>query len=391
MASRLVSPRVEGFSVDDFFKEYGAALDSGTAALFAGAGLSQPSGYVNWRELLRGFAEELGLDVDVEQDLVAVAQYHINANNKKRDRLNQQLVNQFVNTARRTPSHEVLARLPIRTFWTTNYDALIEQALSDVGKKPDVKLANARLTTTRPGWDAAVYKMHGDPSDPNQIVITRDDYEAYERDHTLLLQALQSDLVNKTFLFLGFSFTDPNLEHVLGQLRAVVGDSSRSHYAVMRRTNRQDYSRLEHYRYEANKQQLRLQDLRNYGVHTVIVDRYAEIQDILAELERRYHRRSVMVSSAAHDFAPFGRTRLEEFCQTLGARLIRDDYNLVSGFGLGTGSAVIAGSLEALYEQYPIPGIEQRLRLRPFPQGSVPRGMTGAEFYRRYRLDMIQN
>ena len=56
--------------LEEFLKDFTTALDEGYAALFAGAGLSRPSGYVDWKELLRGVADDLGLSVDVETDLI---------------------------------------------------------------------------------------------------------------------------------------------------------------------------------------------------------------------------------------------------------------------------------------------------------------------------------
>ena len=51
------------------------AIREGNAAVFAGAGLSRPSGFVVWKELLRPLAEDIGLNIDDEYDLTAVAQY----------------------------------------------------------------------------------------------------------------------------------------------------------------------------------------------------------------------------------------------------------------------------------------------------------------------------
>jgi hypothetical protein len=58
-----------------FLREYIKALRDGNAAVFAGAGLSRPSGFVVWKELLRPLAEDIGLNIDDESDLTAVAQY----------------------------------------------------------------------------------------------------------------------------------------------------------------------------------------------------------------------------------------------------------------------------------------------------------------------------
>lgn len=368
-----------GMDAEQFFAEYGEAIDRGTAAIFSGAGLSMPSGFVDWKTLLRKLAAELGLDMNIEDDLVAVAQYHLNANNGDRSSLNQLLVAEFSRTASPSPSQHAIARLPIRTYWTTNYEALLEDALKANGRKPDVKAKTSRLTTSVPDADCVVYKMHGSLEDPNEMVITREDYGRYARDHAPLLAVLQSELLTKSFLFLGFSFTDPNLEFVLAQIRAWVGASPRKHYAVMRR---------EADAYKANKQRLRVDDLKRYGIHTVLVDEYADIPRLLEELERRYYRRQVVVSGAWEDPAPLGGDALNDLCTSLGRRLIRDNYNVVTGFGNQVGSSVIMGSVEALYSK-PEAHLERRLRLRPFPQ-SKPSDMDEEAFKTRYREDMIR-
>lgn len=382
-----------GLNTDTFYRDFGAAIDAGAAAVFAGAGLSRPAGYVDWRGLLADFAAELGLDIDTEPDLVAVAQYHLNANNRDRSRLNQRLAEEFSDTARVTASHQVIARLPIRTLWTSNYDRALERAYEAVGKRVQVIAAGAGMTVTRPGGDAVLHKMHGDADRPEELIITRDDYERYAGTHGPVLTALQADLTSKTFLFLGFSFADPNLGFLLGRLRAAFGDNPRTHYTIMRRVDPADYRggrRGTAYRYARTRQRLRVEDLRRYGIQTVLVDDYAEIPQLLEELERRYYRRSIFVAGAAADFAPLGRERLERLCHRLGARIVDDGYNLVSGFGVGVGSPLIMGALDRLYREER-PDADRRLRLRPFPQTDPvdPAGPTRAEIWRRYRTEMV--
>lgn len=88
------------------------------------------------------------------------------------------MLDKFSRDAEITPNHRILARLPISTYWTTNYDKLVEKALEDAGKRPDVKYTDDQLALTVPHRDAVVYKMHGDISEPAKAVliktITRD-------------------------------------------------------------------------------------------------------------------------------------------------------------------------------------------------------------------------
>ena len=86
------------------------------------------------------------------------------------------------------------------------------------------------LSTTLSESDAIVYKMHGDYLDPSTCVITKDDYELYNEKRQLFTTALQGDLVSKTFLFIGFSFEDPNLKYILSRIRNLLDENRRTHY-----------------------------------------------------------------------------------------------------------------------------------------------------------------
>jgi hypothetical protein len=65
-------------AIDSFIEIYVQALHDQNAAIFAGAGLSIPAGLVNWKELLKDIASDIGLDVNKEDDLITVAQFHVN-------------------------------------------------------------------------------------------------------------------------------------------------------------------------------------------------------------------------------------------------------------------------------------------------------------------------
>ena len=69
---------------------------------------------------------------------------------------------------------------------------------------------------------------------PDEVVMSKEDYERYTVKHPIFQNVLEGDLVHKTFLFLGFSFSDPNLNYMLGHLDALLEESKHEHYAVMR-------------------------------------------------------------------------------------------------------------------------------------------------------------
>ena len=88
-------------------------------------------------------------------------------------------------------NHRILARLPIHTYWTTNYDKLIEKALEEAKKVPDVKHEMRQLSVTRRDRDVSVYKMHGDVDHPADAIICKDDYEAYPLTMSAFVSALR--------------------------------------------------------------------------------------------------------------------------------------------------------------------------------------------------------
>jgi hypothetical protein len=350
-----------------FVNDYVAAIHDENAAVFAGAGLSIPAGLVNWKELLREIAAEVGLDVDQENDLVAVAQYHLNERGS-RHRINQALVSEFAGRAELTENHSILASLPIRTYWTTNYDALLEQALKAAGKTPDVKSTPENLTTTTARRDAVVYKMHGDVSQPHETVVTRDDYEQYGRKRQLFSTALQGDLVSKTFLFLGFSFSDPNLDHVMSRVRVLLGQNVRTHYYLLRRVHRNDFKTKKQADYAAVKQELQLKDLRRYGIVGVLVDDYSDYTSVLRRVAQRFRRSRVFISGSADGYAPWSDAGAQRLIHDIARQLVRDGFGIVSGAGVGVATHVINGALDAL-ERENTRVISERLMLRPFPLG----------------------
>lgn len=365
-----------------------AALDEGVAAFFVGAGLSHVAGFVDWRGLIRDIAEELHLDVDRETDLIALAQYHVN---QKRGRaaINQKLINEFTKDAVVTENHRLIASLPVSAVWTTNYDTLLEEAFREAQKRADVKVAATSLATTRPKRDVTIYKMHGDVTAPDEAVLTKTDYETYQLRRNLFSVALQGDLVSKTFLFLGYSFSDPNIDYILARIRGLLGDNRREHFCVMRsipKPKGRGRARAQH-EYDLRKQELRIEDLKNYGIQTHLVDEYDEIPGILRELNARVNRKNIFVSGSAEDFGPLGKDRLEGLARGLGAGIMDRGYNLVTGLGLGIGGAVTIGAMEALYRSL-ASHLDERATLRPFPQFDPTSG-TRKAFWTRHREEMI--
>ncbi|RXR16316.1 hypothetical protein EQG63_11895 [Flavobacterium amnicola] len=374
-----------------FINEFINEINNGDAAIFAGAGLSAASGFVNWKGLLRDLAEEIGLDVDRESDLITVAQYYCNTYN--RAKINDKIINEFTTDKKGNINHQVLSRLDIDTFWTTNYDQLIESTLRENGKIVDIKIVKEHFARYIKKKNAVVYKMHGDKDSPHEAVLTKDDYDYYNTKRELFSTALRGDLLSRKFLFIGFSFDDPNLDFILSRIKILLEEHTPNHYCFFKEIKESDYTgktpdqNHEDFLYDEIKQKLKIADLRRYGINAIMVNEYSEITEILLEIEKRIKRKNIFISGAAHDYAPYTEDEAKNFIHVLSYKLAEKEYKIVSGYGLGIGSIVINGALDyKLNSNYH--NLDDLLILRPFPQ--IQSGKkTIPEIWTEYREDMI--
>ncbi len=378
-------------SIKEFEREYLKALKEESAGLFAGAGLSRASGFVNWKELLREFASDIGLEVDREDDLVGLAQYYYNSRGGNRNSISNKIICEFTKESMENENLNILSTLPIEVYWTTNYDSLIEDTLlKHANRKVDVKRSVENLSTTLPSRDAIVYKMHGDVTLAHEAVIIRDDYESYNEKRQLFTTSLQGDLVSKTFLFIGFSFEDPNLTHILSRIRILLGEEhNRMHYCFIREVNENDYKEHEDYIYDKTKQNLRVQDLRRYGISAVMVKEYNDITESLKRIEFKHKLNNILISGSAEIYGEMSKEDASKFIYNFTKLLVERDYKIITGFGNGIGSYVISGAIEEIFLNK-FGHVSDYLVPRPFPFLNLEQENRD-KFIKQYRENLIND
>ncbi|WP_211092494.1 SIR2 family protein [Chitinophaga eiseniae] len=377
----------------NFINEFVIEINNGDAAIFAGAGLSAPNGFVDWKGLLRDLATEIGLDIEKETDFLSLAQYYCNSFN--RSKINDKIINEFTTLRDGNINHQILSRLGIDTFWTTNYDKLIEKTLEKEGKIVDVKIIKEHFARYIKKKNAVVYKMHGDKDSPHEAVLTKDDYDYYNTKRELFSTALRGDLLSRKFLFIGFSFDDPNLDFVLSRIKILLEEHTPNHYCFFKEINASNYNdskktvekNHEDYIYDQVKQKLKIADLKRYGINAIMIKDYSDITKILIEIEKRIKRKNIFISGAAHTYQPYSDDEAKNLIHSLSYKLAEKDYKIVSGYGLGIGSIVINGALDfKLNSNYR--NLDDLLILRPFPQ-TQSGNRNISEIWTDYRNDMI--
>ncbi|WP_338665906.1 SIR2 family protein [Pararoseomonas sp. SCSIO 73927] len=371
---------------DQFVREWGDALRGGTAAAFIGSGASLEANYPSWPELMKERATELGITLRAHDDLTVVAQHYLNLGESKRSEIKRWIADQFPE-GRRTPAAiRVLARLPLRTLWTTNYDRLLEAAWRERGLILDAKKRQSDLAHPKANADAVLYKMHGCASDPDSLVIAKDDYDLYLREREAFSTALAADLMGRRMLFLGFGHNDPNLAFLFSMLRRLFPSQAAQHFSIGRQPSPEEGESADEAR---ARYELWCHDWeQRYRVRRVDVAEWSDVPTLLERVERRVVADAVLVSgSYPVETAGPDRTRIETVASSVGSALAESGRRLVSGFGLTVGSSALSGFLQALGADALAP--ERRLLLRPFPQ---PTGsFDPRDLWPDYRMGLVRS
>lgn len=373
---RGAEKRVLGGSMDStararLLKEYPEALDDDRGTIFVGAGVSMAAGYPSWVELLKDIGDELGVSSSDIHDLAALAQWSIQESGSATRVRN--VIREHIGKILPVPaSLKTIARFPIRHIWTTNYDRLIERAFEEISRPVDPISAPSDLSLKTTPGAVHLYKMHGSVDRLDDVVISTDDYELYRRRRGAFLPLLQAHLTSTSMLFVGISFTDPNIKHVLSLIRDRFVDAPPEHFAIVRPPQRDQSKTSAEYEGKFRQHSLWAKDLRRYGLVAVEIENYDEVPGLLREIERRVARRRVWISGS---WPVEGDSRkIYELSQGVGREIGAMGLTLVSGAGLVVGSASLAGFLASLRNGGGW-DLERRLIARPFPQpllGSEP-------------------
>jgi hypothetical protein len=155
-----------------------------------------------------------------------------------RDFLTAQFITRPADGARLTPSHHELVALPVRDLFTTNYDSLIELAFAREDRELAVSTTPAeflRVAVDHP--DTHLVKLHGTWERPDEMVLTRDDYARSRLERAEMFRHLAQTARFSSFLFVGFSLSDPNFSLIRDEARTVMGDGMPTSYLVQQRVD----------------------------------------------------------------------------------------------------------------------------------------------------------
>ncbi len=338
-------------SKKDFIRSIIAAKQENGISAFVGAGLCSDAKMPDWLHLLKPCAEEMDMPIDEKTDLFKFAQYYANrfGYNKLR-----KVINKTLNTYQHN-SELVLSILNVgfKSIWTTNYDRIIENNIVRMNAYSNTIFDEKDLANISWKNRINIFKLNGDINNLNNIVITQNDIDNYQKNHALFLTFLKRELVTNTFVFIGYSFNDHIILSALSEINLYLKDSSNTHYTIMKNKHNDEFNMF-------------IDDLeKRYHIKTVLVEEYSEIPDLLNELKNRILDRNIFVSGSFEYLPKQEDNFAYNLCKSLGEKLIDHNYNIVTGFGRNIGYYVSGVVTQKLINSN-IGNIEERLIMRPF-------------------------
>lgn len=103
-----------------------------------------------------------------------------------------------------------LSEIKIDGVITTNYDQFLEGQFSEF----EVFVGQDKLIFARTYGAAEVFKIHGCITDPESIVVTKEDYQRFEKRNAYLLAKILTIFVDNPMIFIGYSLSDDYIQRM---------------------------------------------------------------------------------------------------------------------------------------------------------------------------------
>lgn len=205
-----------------------SAANRDRLVIFVGAGTSIPSGMPSWSEAVDKILKYLGNSID-EADFLKIPQYYYNEYGKNNYVDLMRRIFKYGNNLYPRAIHHKILKFRTKYIITTNYDHLLEQALTDENQIFDVISHDKELAYGTA--DRKLIKMHGDFEHDN-FVLKEDDYLHYSHSFRLLETHIKSLIAGNVVLFLGYSFSDPDLKQIFTWVKEIIGNDKPQSYIM---------------------------------------------------------------------------------------------------------------------------------------------------------------
>ena len=206
-------------------------------SLFIGSGFSIEAGVPSVSTLKELILHELENDEQRQEhkndSLDVLSEYYVEENCLgSRNELIGLMRKAFEFEPKCMDDHKMLASIPhFKTLFTTNYDTLLEDSYPEKERnivRNDVDCTYTDKRTT-------IYKVHGDFTAPDDVVITTSDYNKFKKaswPNQLMWNDVFSEFLKKHILFIGYSLSDDNIIEIISRISKRVGKNRKQMFLI---------------------------------------------------------------------------------------------------------------------------------------------------------------
>lgn len=204
------------------------SMNCGKCWAFVGAGISASTGYPSWEGLLDRACTALNVQDPAVLGKVSNAKSRNNlpgAFSELESAFSRSILEGAIRPIISEPHapsslSRTITSLPFEGIVTTNFDSSLERTLP----ADWIPIGNELSETRKIGRDvrSIVWHIHGAEalsSDRSKFILTSEDYASIYHDAQRVTEALKAIIRMKHVVFFGYSFRDPDLLHLLEQVR----------------------------------------------------------------------------------------------------------------------------------------------------------------------------
>ena len=217
------------------YKQIIGFIRKGDVILFVGAGFSIKAGAPSGSDLCNLLYKALPENIQNEKSLKT--EYTLQKLSETylthfgRVALADLLKSAFDFEPKDTSAQQLLAQIPhFKQIITTNYDSLLEDAY---GESCNLVVTNSDLSQVD-SRKPTIYKVHGDFSHPDDIVIAQRDYKRMysQKQENLLWDTIRAEFSRHNVLFIGYSISDQNIQMLIEYVKEQMGESAKQLFVL---------------------------------------------------------------------------------------------------------------------------------------------------------------
>ncbi|MEK6510109.1 SIR2 family protein [Myroides sp. C4067] len=217
------------------------AILQNNLVIFAGSGLSSNFNLPSWNKLVEEVINEIDkkefdtlipvLNMGVMQPINAlelIKSEHTIIKSYIKENFNVAPSNNF-------DLHKKIIELTEQVI-TTNYDNAFECAANN-SISPSIYTDQFNISEIGKNNKPYIFKLHGSYNEPSNCIIFEDDYEKLYNSNNGAIEKLKTIFSEKTLLFLGFSFNDPDINLIFNSLDKAFGNNNK-HFIITKEPNK---------------------------------------------------------------------------------------------------------------------------------------------------------